>query len=117
MRHRKKGKILSRATAPRKALIRSLATSLVVFEKVKTTEAKAKLLRPYVEKMITMGKRGDLHARRELMKKLYTESAVKKVLEVLSPRYKERKGGYLRIVKVGIRRGDAAKVAKIEFVK
>jgi large subunit ribosomal protein L17 len=117
MRHQKKGKILSRKTGPRKALVRALATSLVLYEKIQTTETKAKLIRPYVEKIITMGKGGSLHARREIAKKLYTEPAVKKVLEVLSPRYKERRGGYLRITKIGIRRGDAAKVAKIEFVK
>lgn len=117
MRHGKKRKILSRDASGRKALIRSLATSLVLYEKIKTTEAKAKYVRPYVEKLVTVGKKGDLHARRELLKKLYTESAIKKVLEVLSPRYKERKGGYLRIVKLAIRRGDAAKVVKIEFVK
>lgn len=116
MRHAKKKKILSRKSGPKKALMRSLAAGLVLYEKIKTTEAKAKVLRPYVEKMITLGKRNNLHARRELLKKLYLESAVKKVLEVLSPRYLERKGGYLRLVKLGFRHGDAAKVVRIEFV-
>ena len=78
--------------------------------------AKAKFFRPYVEKLITLVKKNDLSARRELLRKLYVESAVRKVLEHLSPRYKERRGGYLRVVKLGYRRGDAAKVARIEFV-
>ncbi|MBU1180221.1 50S ribosomal protein L17 [Patescibacteria group bacterium] len=109
-------KTLGRKKAPREALLRSLATSLVLYEKIETTEAKAKVLRPYVEKMITLGKKNTLHARRQLLAKLYLESAVKKMLDELSPRYKERKGGYLRIVKLGFRQGDAAKMVKIEFV-
>ena len=116
MRHRNKTKTLGRKKAPREALLRSLATSLILYEKIKTTEAKAKVLRPYVEKMITLGKKNTLHARRQLLAKLYLESAVKKALDELSPRYKERKGGYLRIVKLGYRQGDAAKMVKIEFV-
>jgi len=116
MRHNVKKTTLGRKTAPRKALLRSLATSLVLYEKMKTTEAKAKFVKPYVEKMITLGKKNNLHARRELLRKLYVESAVKKVLESLSPRYKERRGGYLRITKLGFRQGDAAKMVRIEFV-
>lgn len=116
MKHRNKIKTLGRKKAPREALLRSLATSLVLYEKIETTEAKAKVLRPYVEKMITLGKKNTLHARRQLLAKLYLESAVKKMLDELSPRYKERKGGYLRIVKLGFRQGDAAKMVKIEFV-
>lgn len=116
MRHRKKGKILDRKKESRKALLRSLATNLILHEKIKTTEAKAKAVKPIVEKLITKGKTGDLHARRELIKYLYLENAVKKVLEDLSPRYKERKGGYTRIVKLGARQGDAAKMVQIEFV-
>ena len=116
MRHNVKKATLGRKTAPRKALLRGFATSLVLYEKMKTTEAKAKFVRPYVEKMITLGKKNDLHARREILKKLYVESAVKKVLESLSPRYKDRKGGYLRVVKLGFRQGDAAKMVRIEFV-
>ena len=116
MRHHNKTKTLGRKKAPREALLRSLATSLVLYEKIKTTEAKAKVLRPYVEKMITLGKKNTLHARRQLLAKLYLESAVKKVLDELSPRFKERKGGYLRIVKLGFRQGDAAKIVRIEFV-
>ncbi len=88
-----------------------------MYEKIKTTETKAKYIRPYVEKLITLGKKNTLQTRRELLSKLFVDSAVKKVLEELSPRYKERKGGYLRITKLGFRQGDAAKVVRIEFVK
>ena len=116
MRHRKKNKILDRKKGSRKALLRNLATNLILHEKIQTTEGKAKALKPVVEKLITKGKAGDLHARRELMKYLYLENAVKKVLEDLGPRYKERKGGYTRIVKLGARQGDTAKMAQIEFV-
>lgn len=117
MRHQNKGKILDRKKEPRKALLRSLATSLILYEKLKTTEAKAKAVKPLVEKLITKGKKGDLHARREIMKVLYVENAVKKVMNELSPRYKERKGGYTRIVKLGVRQGDGANTVLIEFVK
>ena len=117
MRHGDKTKILGRTKAPRVALIRSLATSLVLYEKIKTTETKAKVLRPFVERLITIGKKNTLQGRRQLLAKLYLESAVKKVIDELAPRYAERKGGYLRIVKLGFRRGDAAKEVRIEFVK
>jgi large subunit ribosomal protein L17 len=116
MRHRNKKKILGREKAPKKALLRSLATSLILYEKIKTTQAKAKVLRPFIEKLITRGKKNDLNTRRQLKKFLYKENAVKKVLEVLSPRYKERKGGYTRIIKLSARQGDGAKMAIIEFV-
>jgi len=116
MRHRKKGKTLDRKKEPRKALLRSLATNLVLYEKIKTTEAKAKTVKPIVEKLITKGKAGNLHAKRELAKYLYVDNAVKKVLEDLSPRYKDKKGGYTRIIKLGTRQGDAAKMVQIEFV-
>jgi large subunit ribosomal protein L17 len=116
MRHRKKTKILDRKKDPRKALFRSLATSLVMYEKIQTTEAKAKALRPIIEKLITKAKKGDLHARRELIKYLYLENAVKKMIEEIGPRYKDRMGGYTRIIKTNARQGDAAKMAIIEFV-
>lgn len=116
MRHRQKGKILDRKKEPRRALMRSLATSLIVYEKINTTEAKAKILRPYVEKMVTRAKKGTLAARRELLKDLYLETAVKKIMEDIGPRYKDRKGGYLRITKLITRQGDGAKMARIEFV-
>ena len=116
MRHRNKKKILDRKIGPRVALLKNLADSLIVYEKIKTTEAKAKVLRSKVEKLITIGKKNDLYARRRLLAFLPTENAVKKVLEVLSPRYKDRKGGYTRIVKTGPRAGDGARMAVIEFV-
>jgi large subunit ribosomal protein L17 len=116
MRHRKEGKILGREKAPREALLRNLATSLVLYEKVKTTEAKAKAVRPVLEKMITTGKTNTVQSRRKLLQFFYTENPVKKVLEVLGPRYKERKGGYTRIIKLGQRKGDAARTAVIELV-
>jgi len=116
MRHRKKGKTLDRKRGPRKALLRSLATDLILYEKIKTTEAKAKAVKPLVERLITKGKSGDLHAKRELLKYLYLENAAKKVIEELGPRYKARKGGYTRIIKLGTRQGDAAKIVQIEFV-
>lgn len=116
MRHRKKGKKLGREKAARKALLKNLAASLIVYEKIKTTLAKAKAVRPVVEKLITTAKKGDLGARRRLRRYLPTDSAVKKALEVLGPRYKERKGGYTRIIRLGARSGDAAEMAQIEFV-
>ncbi|MFH1172938.1 MAG: 50S ribosomal protein L17 [bacterium] len=116
MRHQKKGKTLDRKKQPREAMLKSLATSLVLYEKIKTTEAKAKAIKPLVEKLITKGKVDNLANRRFLVKELYVYNAVKKVLEVLSPKYKERPGGYLRIIKLGQRQGDGAKVVQIEFV-
>jgi large subunit ribosomal protein L17 len=116
MRHQKKGKTLGRKSGPRTALYRNLAASIVLYEKVKTTEAKAKAIKPMVEKMITLGKKNDLTARRELLSFFYVENAVKKILEDLSPRYKNRQGGYLRIIPIGPRQGDGAKIVQIEFV-
>ena len=116
MRHNRKGKSLGRTKAPREALMRSLVTSFVVYEKIKTTTAKAKALRPLVEKYITMGKTDTLHNRRQALKFLYTEGAVKKLFEVIGPKYKDRKGGYTRIVKLAPRQNDGAEVAIIELV-
>lgn len=111
-----KGKTLGREKAPRKSLFRNLAAEVVLYEKIKTTEAKAKAVRPYVEKMITAGKENNLISRRKLLRFFYFENPVKKILEVLGPRYKDRKGGYTRIIKLGRRQGDAAKEAIIELV-
>jgi len=116
MYHLKNKKTLGRKVGPRKALTKNLAQSLVLYEKIKTTETKAKYIKPKVEKMVTRAFGNTLHNRRELMKKLLTKNAVKKLLEVLGPRYKDRKGGYLRIVKLGERKGDGAKMVQIEFV-
>ena len=116
MRHRKTIIQLSRKRAPRKALLKNLAESLVLYEKVKTTEAKAKAVRPYVERLITHSKEDTLTNRRYLLRRLPTENGVKKLLEVLGPRYKERPGGYTRIVKLGKRQGDNADVVQLELV-
>jgi len=116
MRHRSKGRILGRPTASRKSLLANLAQSVILYEKVRTTEAKAKEVRSLVERLITTGKKPTLANRRQLVAKLPTANAVKKVLEVLGPRYEKRAGGYTRIAKLGRRQGDAAKMAVIELV-
>lgn len=116
MRHRKKGKILDRKKEARVAMLRNLATSIIIYEKVKTTQAKAKAVKPLVEKVITIGKVSNLKNRRELLKILYFKKAVNKTLEVLGPRYKDRKGGYTRITNLGRRKGDGAQIVQIELV-
>ncbi len=116
MRHRNKTKILDRKKEPRELMLRNLASSILLYEKVKTTEAKAKAVRPLVERMITTAKKGDLNARRGLIKVLLQKNAVKKVMEVLGERYKDRKGGYTRITKLGTRQGDGAEMVQIELV-
>lgn len=116
MRHQNTIKKLGRDFQQRKALIKNLANSLILYEKIRTTEVKAKVLKPTLEKMVTKAKDNDLHVRRQLLEILPTKSAVNKMLEVLGPKYKDRKGGYLRITKIGAREGDGAKMAIIEFV-
>ena len=116
MRHRKTGRILGRKKAPREALLRNLATSIVLYEKIRTTEAKAKEVRSLVERAITTGKLSTLFSRRKLMKIFYTDLPVTKVLEVLGPRYSSRPGGYTRIVKLGNRQNDGAPMVRIELV-
>ncbi len=117
MRHRKKKVTLDRKVAPRTALLRGLATSVVLYEHVNTTLAKAKAVRPMVEKLITTGRDKSLTSRRKLLSVLMTEGAVNKVLEELGPRYATRKGGYTRIIKLGARKGDGAEMAQIQLVK
>lgn len=117
MRHRSKKTTLGRLSAPRKALLRNLATSVILYEHVNTTLAKAKAVRPLVERAITKGKNKTLATRRELMKTLMTEPAVLKVMEELGPRYATRPGGYTRIIKLGARKGDGAEIAQIQLVK
>jgi large subunit ribosomal protein L17 len=116
MRHQKKQNKLSKPVGPRKALLKGLVCSLVVHEKITTTLAKAKALKPIAEKIVTRAKVSNLANRRLLISALGKDNAVKKLLEVIGPRYQERKGGYLRIIKLEPRRGDAAKMAIIEFV-
>lgn len=107
---------LGRTSSHRRALFRSLVTSLILHERIRTTDAKAKAVRPFAEKMITLGKRGDLHARRQAAAFLTDPAAVQKLFDEIAPRYRERNGGYTRILKVGRRRGDAAQESIIELV-
>ncbi|EKD47178.1 MAG: 50S ribosomal protein L17 [uncultured bacterium] len=116
MRHRNITKTLGRKPTARKAVLRDLATSIVVYEKVKTTQVKAKQAQRVVERLITKSKKGDLAARRALLSYFCTEQPVNKLMEVLGPRYMERDGGYTRITKLGCRQGDAAPMAQIELV-
>ncbi len=116
MRHRAKGRKLGREKAPRKALLKNLAQSVILYEKVKTTLAKAKEVRSLVERLITIGKKPGLTSRRRLLSKLPTELAVRKLLEELGPRYAQRNGGYTRLIKLGFRQGDAAQIVQIELV-
>lgn len=116
MRHLKKKVVLDRPKSQRRALLANLAESLILYEKVKTTKAKAKALRPVVEKLVTKAKKNNLTARREIMKVLYTQNAVKKMMEVIAPRYADRHGGYTRIITLNSRVGDGAEEAIIEFV-
>jgi large subunit ribosomal protein L17 len=118
MRHHNKNKKFGRVKKQRTALIRSLARSLILHDRIKTTEAKAKALRPFIEKLITKGKDGTLSVRRIILSRLGGSNlATTKLVDTLSLKYKERKGGYTRITKTGARVGDAAKEAIIEFVK
>ncbi|MBI4281258.1 50S ribosomal protein L17 [Candidatus Uhrbacteria bacterium] len=116
MRHKKHKVTLDRKTGPRTALLRNLTTSVVLYEKVKTTSAKAKAIQPIVERMVTAAKEQTLHGRRKMIALLTDANAVRKAYDVLAPRYKDRKGGYTRIVKIGRRVGDAAEMVQIEFV-
>ena len=116
MRHMKAGRKLGRTSSHRKAMMRNLVTSLMDHEKVTTTDAKAKELRSVADKMITLGKRGTLHARRQALSFIRDNSITKKVFEELSPRYTERAGGYTRIVKIGNRAGDNAPISIIELM-
>lgn len=116
MRHRKTDSILSRPKASREAMLKNMVSSIVLYENVTTTLAKAKVVRSLVDKAITKGKKGDLAARRALIRDLPVKSAVDKVIDVLGPRYAERTGGYTRLTKVGRRLGDAAEMVRIELV-
>ena len=116
MRHRLSGRKLNRTKSHRRALFANMAVALITHEQIKTTLPKAKDLRPVVEKLITLGKRGDLHARRQAIAEVRDEAAVKKLFDVLAERYKDRQGGYTRVLKAGFRFGDAAPMAVIELV-
>lgn len=116
MRHGKVHRKLGRTAEHRKALFANMCAALIKHEQITTTLPKAKELRPVVEKLVTLGKRGDLHARRQAIAQMRDVGMVKKLFEVLGPRYKERNGGYTRIIKAGFRYGDNAAQAVIEFV-
>ncbi len=116
MRHGNKGRRFNRTVAHRKAMFSNLSVALITHEQIVTTLQKAKDLRPVVEKLVTLGKRGDLHARRLAIAQIRDVAAAKKLFDVLGPRYKARNGGYLRIMKAGFRHGDNAAIAVIEFV-
>ena len=116
MRHGKAHRKLGRTTAHRTAMFANMAASLIKHEQIVTTLPKAKELRPVVEKLVTLAKRGDLHARRQAIAQIRDEDQVKKLFDVLGGRYKDRQGGYTRILKAGFRYGDNAPVAVIEFV-
>ena len=116
MRHRKAGYKLGRNTSHRRALLRNLVTSILLEDRVETTLVKAKAARPHVEKLITLGKKGDLHSRRQALSYLMTGEAVSRLFDTVAPRYGDRNGGYLRIVRTGFQRGDGAEKAYIELL-
>lgn len=117
MRHARGYRRLNRTHEHRKALFANMCGSLIEHEQIKTTLPKAKELRPVIEKLITLAKRGDLHARRQAAAMLKQDKDVAKLFEVLGPRYKDRQGGYTRVLKAGFRYGDMAPMAIIEFVE
>ena len=116
MRHNNRGRKFHRTAEHRKAMFANMSAALIKHEQITTTLPKAKELRPIVEKLVTLGKRGDLHARRQAIAQIRDVAMVKKLFDVLGPRYKERNGGYTRVLKAGFRFGDSAAVAVIEFV-
>jgi large subunit ribosomal protein L17 len=116
MRHGYAHRRLGRTVEHRKAMLANMACSLIEHEQIKTTLPKAKELRPYVEKLITLAKRGDLHARRQAIAQIRQEAPVKKLFEALAERYRDRQGGYARVLKAGFRYGDMAPMAIVELV-
>lgn len=117
MRHRNKGRELGRTASHRRATLRNLATNLFKHERIETTTAKAKELRPYAERLITLAKRGDLHARRLVAGRIYDSEVLGKLFADIGPRFAQRPGGYTRILKLGNRKGDAADMSLIELVE
>ena len=116
MRHGNSGRKLNRTASHRKAMFANMAASLIEHEQIVTTLPKAKEIRPIVEKLVTLGKRGDLHARRQAIAAIRDEAQVRKLFDTIATRYADRNGGYLRIMKAGFRHGDSAPMAVIEFV-
>lgn len=117
MRHRVKGRQLSRTASHREAVLRNLATSLLIHERIRTTEAKAKELRPFVEKLITLGGVDDVPSRRRARRHIADRVALHKLFDEIGPRFRERPGGYTRIMKLGARKGDGAELAIIELTE
>ena len=116
MRHAKLGKKLGRKTASRKALMMNLASSLILHKKIKTTDAKAKELKRFVEPLITFAKKGDLHSRRQVLKKIPRKNIVRELFENIGPKFEQRNGGYTRLIKLGFRDNDCAPISIIELV-
>src|SRR5215813_1216454 len=116
MRHRNSGRKLGKTSSHRTAMFANMTAALIKHEQIKTTLPKAKELRPVVEKLVTLSRRNDLHSRRQALSQIRDEAQVKKLFEVLGPRYKARPGGYTRVLKAGFRHGDNAPMAFIEFV-
>lgn len=117
MRHRRSGRRLSRSSSHRKAMFANMAASLIKHEQIKTTVPKAKEMKPIIDRLITLGKRGDLHARRQALSALPDKDAVSKLFSTLAERYKERSGGYSRVLRAGFRYGDSAPMAVLELVE
>ena len=116
MRHGNSGRKLNRTASHRKAMFANMAASLIIHEQIVTTLPKAKEIRPIVEKLVTLGKRGDLHARRQALSQIKDQDAVRKLFDAIAARYATRNGGYIRIMKAGFRQGDNAAMAVVEFV-
>lgn len=116
MRHKKIGRKLGRKTAHRKALMSNLASALITHKRIKTTDAKAKELRMYIEPLVTFAKKGDLHSRRQVLKKIRHKSIVRELFDNIGPTFSNRNGGYTRIIKLGFRDNDCAPISIIEFV-
>jgi len=116
MRHRKAGNQLGRNTSHRRAMLRNMVTSLFKYEQIETTDAKAKAIRPIAEKMITLAKRGDLHARRQALSYMQDKEVTHRLFDELKGRFSSREGGYLRIVKKGLRKGDGASISVVQLL-
>ena len=116
MRHNKIGRKLGRKTAHRKALMSNLASGLITHKKIKTTDAKAKELRMFIEPLVTFAKRGDIHARRQVLKRIRHKTIVRELFDIVGPAFANRDGGYTRITKLGFRDNDCAPISMIEFV-
>ena len=116
MRHGKIGRKLGRKTANRKALMMNLASSLIKHKKIRTTDPKAKELRRYIEPLVSFAKKGDIHSRRQVLKKIPQKKIVRELFDIIGPKYVDRNGGYTRIIKLGFRDNDCAPISIIEFV-